>query len=114
MANALAKAHVNPKSVERLGFYVLAPRGQIQAGIFGQLVSKESIRSKVTERVAQYAGARDTWFRESFEPLLEHIELGLLSWESVLERIASIEQGAFQEFYALCLHFNPQRPERAV
>lgn len=114
MANALSKARVSPKSLERLGFYVVAPRGQIQAGIFGELVTKQSIRAKVLQRIAQYAGARDAWFRDCFEPLLEHIELGVLSWESVLERVSSTERDAFQEFYSRCLRFNPQSPERAV
>jgi hypothetical protein len=115
MANMLAKKQISPKSLERLGFYVVAPSGQINAGVFGELVTKPSIRTKVAARVAQYGGTRDTWFHEAFEPLLESVDLGVLSWESILERVVASEpKSALQEFYALCLRFNPQRAERAV
>jgi hypothetical protein len=110
MANMLATKNISPKSLERLGFYLVAPRGQIEAGVFGDLVSKSSVRSKVEIRVAQYAGQRDKWFREAFMPLLEQVDLGVLSWESILDRVQSEEsQTDLPEFYSQCLKFNPHQ-----
>lgn len=115
MAEMLNRKKIDPQSLDKLGFYVVAPHDQIKAGVFGELVTKRSIRGKVVKRIARYEGTRDTWFQESFEPLLEHIDLDLLSWESVLEHIESSEpQAALQKFYALCLRFNLNRPERGT
>jgi hypothetical protein len=115
MASMLAEKQISPKSLERLGFYVVAPRRQIEAGVFGELVTKSSIRAKVQARVAQYSGARDEWFGRHFEPLLEHLDLSLLSWESILERIQPEEsRAALSAFYSRCLEFNPQRVARVV
>lgn len=115
MANMLARANTSPGSLERLGFYVIAPSGQINAGVFGDLVTRQSVRNKVAARVAQYGGTRDGWFHEAFEPLLESVDLGVLSWESILEHIAAAEpRNTLPEFYALCLRFNPQRAQTTV
>ncbi len=115
MANMLAKERVNPASLERLAFYVVAPSSQISLGVFGDLVTKPSIHNKVAARVGQYGGTRDKWFREAFEPLLENVDIGMLSWEGILERVTSHEtDNALREFYSLCLRFNPQRAEPAV
>jgi len=112
LAHMLAEAQLSPKSMERLGFYVLAPQRQIQAGVFGDSVGKLSIHSKVEARVAQYGGSRDAWFRDAFEPLLEHVEMGLLSWESILDLIEPPgPPGEIRVFYHQCLRFNPQRAE---
>ena len=110
MANMLALAQVSAQSLDRLGFYVIAPRNQIDSGVFGDLVSKPSIRKKVAERVAQYNGARDDWFAKAFEPFIENVDLGVLSWESVLEHIyAEDPTNRILEFYSLCLRYSPQR-----
>lgn len=115
MANMLVTKQLSPKSLERLAFYVVAPRGQIDAGVFGDLVTERSIRDKVAARVAQFGGARDRWFHEAFEPLLEAVDLGVLSWESIIDHVADTEsQSTLREFYSLCLRFNPRRAERAV
>jgi hypothetical protein len=115
IANLLADAKISPESVEKLGFYVVAPRRQIDSGVFGDLVTKPSIRRKVAGRVAQHGGERDEWFRVAFEPLLQHIDVGVLSWESILDLLEGegAEDG-HREFYSRCLAFNPQRAERAV
>ena len=48
--------------MDSVGFYVLAPKVQIEQGIFSEQLSKESIQSKVRQRVEAYEGARDEWF----------------------------------------------------
>ncbi len=105
MAEMLERAGADPGAMESLGFYVVAPQEQIEAGVFGGLVRKGSVREKVAERVAGYEGSKDGWFRERFEPVLERIELELLSWESVLACIESTAPSAgLWQFYERCLN----------
>jgi hypothetical protein len=100
-------------TVERLGFYVLAPERQIQTGVFGNLVTKESVREKVGARVAQYRGEWDTWLSSAFEPVLRQIDLAVLSWESVLSTLPNDDDATgIREFYSLCQRFNPARGKR--
>jgi hypothetical protein len=110
MAHMLSVVGVSPNAVSRLGFYVLAPRKQIESGVFGDLLSRQSIEAKVRERVSAYGGAHDTWFRDSFLPLLERIEIAVLSWEQILASLpATQERAELERFYAQCLKFNPLR-----
>lgn len=110
MAHMLSVVGVSPDAVSRLGFYVLAPRKQIESGVFGNLLSCQSIEAKVRERVSAYDGAHDTWFRDSFLPLLERIEITALSWEQILASLpATKERAELECFYAQCLKFNPLR-----
>lgn len=107
MAHVMGVAGVSPKALERLAFYVVAPQSRIEAGAFGELVTKRSIHRKVAARVARYGGAKDEWFREAFEPALEHADVGTLPWESILDRTANAEDiSELREFYARCLEFN--------
>jgi len=106
MANMLYRAGRKPNALTQLGFYVVAPLQQIEANVFGNLVSKDSIRRKVAARAATYAGTRDAWFREAFEPLLDRVALGVISWESVVHQVQSEEYAAF---YKKCIAFNPLR-----
>jgi hypothetical protein len=107
MAWMLAAASVSPTDLERLAFYVVAPRSQIETNVFSDLVTKASIRAKVELRVAQYAGRRDEWFCQAFEPLLERVDLDVLSWESILACIERLEpETDLAAFYQRCLHFN--------
>jgi hypothetical protein len=111
----LASAGVQPSSLDRLGFFVLAPKQQIQSGVFGNLLSRQSIEAKVRERVATYEGAHHRWLEESFLPLLKCIDIAALSWEDVLADLpASPERAELERFYAQCLAFNPLRGESAA
>lgn len=113
IAHMLSIRGAAPADFSRLGFYVLAPHSQIGAGVFASLVTKDSIRQKVLSRIAAYAGKHDEWYQQSFLPVLECIDLDLLSWESVLESIpASPDREDLQKFYAQCLRFNPIRALR--
>lgn len=113
MAHMLDAAHVDPAALERVGFYVLAPKHQIQSGVFANLVTRESISQKVAARVAQYQGQWDKWLASTFEPMLQRIHLSILSWESILALLPNDEEAAgIRQFYSLCLQFNPGRAER--
>jgi hypothetical protein len=110
MAHMIDIAHVDLKTMERLGFYVIAPEAQINAGLFRALATKESIHRKVAARVAQYQGDWDTWLHSAFEPTLARIDVSLLSWESILDVLPNnAEASGIREFYSLCLKFNPPR-----
>ena len=102
MAEVLHRASRAPDAMSSLAFFVTAPQSQIEAEIFGDLVTKESIRGKVIARVASYSGERDEWLHEWFEPVLESVRVELLSWESLL--VGAPE--ALTEFYGRCLKYN--------
>ena len=87
IAEVLDRASVNPREMDYVGFYVLAPMIQIEQGLFSEQLSKESIQSKVKQRFEAYEGERDEWFEGAFQPLMEVIEIGEISWESVIEDI---------------------------
>jgi hypothetical protein len=77
MAEVLRLANRAPDAMRNLCFFVTAPQSQIDAAIFGDLVTKPSIRSKVVSRVASYSGERDGWLDDCFEPLLERVQVEL-------------------------------------
>jgi hypothetical protein len=115
IAHMLAVGGVSPDSLSRLGFYVLAPQQQIEAGVFGDLLSQQSIRAKVAQRIEPYEGVHDGWFQDSFLPILERIELRAIGWEQILEDLPPTEERAeLERFYAQCLAFNPLRGVSAI
>lgn len=110
MAAVLGRAGVIPSSVDRLTFYVVAPEARVRAGVFGDLVTKASVERKVRARVARYNRARDGWYDEHFVPLLEHIEIDILTWEGILDAIRGVDRGYGKEllaFYNQCLTYLP-------
>jgi len=115
MAYMLGDKGIDPSAVDRLAFYVVAPDVQVKSGVFADLVTKESIEQKVRERIMSYEGAHDAWFKSTFLPTLECIELGILSWEAILAALPkSKETELMFEFYERCLKFNPLRARNAV
>ena len=102
--------------MEKFAFYVVAPRRQVDAGVFGDLVAKPSILKTVKARVEKYQDEKyDLWFRETFQPVLERLDIGILSWESILDCLpTNAETSEIREFYGLCLQFNPQRGNSTV
>ena len=109
MAECLALANLNPASLERLDFIVLAPAQSIEKGTFAEKMTKTSIQSKTEQRVAAYQGDLDCWFKEKFLPALERVQLHSLSWEDAIDWIrAHNPQAADQldDFYQLCLKYS--------
>ena len=64
MAEVLRRAARPAARFSALGFYVLAPRAQIEAGVFRAQMQPGSIRHKVQRRVQGYGGLHDAWFDE--------------------------------------------------
>ena len=109
IAEALRRAGRAPETMDDLSFLVVAPRAQLDDGVFSWDTTVDAIRRKVRRRVEDYAGERDAWFRDWFEPMLRHLDVRCLSWEDVIEVIAFHEPEAGQRidsFYGKCLLFN--------
>jgi hypothetical protein len=112
VAEVLRRVERDPASVDDLAYLILAPQARIDDGVFAWETSAESIHRKVRRRVEEYAGERDAWFTDWFEPTLGRIELRCLSWEDVIEVVAfhDTESGQFiDSFYGKCLRYN--RPQ---
>ena len=105
IAETLRRADIESQPMERLAFLVVAPLDQIDSGVFGNRVTKASIRQRVQKRVDAYEGARDEWFDEWFIPTLDAIDLGVLSWEELLGGL----DPSYRAFYGHCrLHNKPR------
>lgn len=102
VAETLRCAGIEPQQMESFAFFTAAPRDQIDNGVFRDLVTKDSIRQRVQDRVAAYGGDRDEWFRQWFVPTLDAIDLGVLSWEEQLKGL----DPSYQVFYDQCLLHN--------
>ena len=88
---------------------MLAPESQIGRGIFEEQLKPESIRQKVAQRVDAYAGERDDWYAEWFQPTLARIDLRAASWEGLIDRIGEQDPaaaGSIQAFDERCLGVN--------
>ncbi|HMN27217.1 MAG TPA: hypothetical protein PKE45_03610 [Caldilineaceae bacterium] len=109
LAEVLRLAQRRAEDMEQVGFYVLAPQTQIEQHIFTKQLSRESIANKVAQRVQAYAGAKDAWHLDWFQPTLSTIKLGLLSWEELIATVQAVdgESGtALDTFYRRALVFN--------
>lgn len=112
LAEALRRLDRRPEEMDDLAFLVLAPHARLDDGIFEWDLSLDAIRRKVRRRVEDYAGERDHWFREWFDPTWRRVEVRSMSWEDIIDVIAfhSTRDGqVIDSFYGQCLRFN--RPQ---
>lgn len=115
IAELLSRANRKPADLKRLGLYVQAPTETIGYGWFKRPLDKADIRQKVERRVQAYEGKKDQWFEDWFLPVLNHMDIRCLSWESILEYIDSGDIAStsdLQDFYRKCLAFN--RPANQI
>lgn len=123
VAEVLWRAKRSPSELESIGFFVLAPSSQVGPVVLPSLLKKESLRAVVEERVHMYEGEREfeakrSWFEQAFLPLLDAIQVEVVTWEQVLAwiRHTAPEVGSsVAAFYEKCLEFNLQtlgRPQR--
>lgn len=117
IAHTLQMAQRKPESMEKVGFYVIAPKSQIDSGLFEEAMSFSSIRKRVDERMNHFTGeSRDAlteWYRNWFCPLTEKMErdktLRCIPWESLIQQIAELSADAgaeLRDFYDKCKQFN--------
>ena len=96
-----------------LGFYVFAPQQQIDQGVFGEHVTGASIRRKIANRIAAFEPEWRTtrlepWQTKWVHALLERIEMQVVAWETIVNRIQSVDASFGSEiasFYAKCLRY---------
>jgi hypothetical protein len=114
MAQVLCLANRQPERLPALGFYVIAPREQINLKLFEAQLSKASIQTKVAARVLQYAASdaqktKEKWFGDWFLPTLHQAEVECFAWENLIEEMRTRDADfglAFSEFYSDCVQFN--------
>ena len=109
MAEVVKRAGICPSQFEKIGFYVVAPKSQIEKDIFTKFMDKNDIQRNVQSRVSTYKGERDQWFDDWFKPTFQKTKLGVISWEDILSFISSKKAAdgkALQEFYDKCFKFN--------
>lgn len=122
MGETLRRAGQPISLYKSLGFFVLAPERQIEAGVFSSQMSKDGIRGRLVQRVQMYDSQCNRlelqkWLDEWALPLVDRMELACCSWESVIKRVsvAQPEYGAsLDEFYRLCLEYNAASGSTAV
>lgn len=109
MAELMSRADCPPSKLATLGFYVLAPQRQIDAGVFATFMSKEALERVVRDRVETYDADKSQWLEDWFLPTLSAMHVACLSWESILTFIES-EDPVFGNdlngFYNHCVEFN--------
>lgn len=116
IAEVLRRAGREADTIDDLALLILAPQARIDDGVFAWDAAPEAIRRKVRRRVEDYAGERDAWFRDWFEPTCRRVEVRCLGWEEVVDVIAfhSPEMGqVIDSFYGRCLHYNRPRARAA-
>ena len=83
MAEVLSRAGRRPQELSSLGFFVLAPREQVDRQFFSREMSVTSIEQKVAERVSEYPApdleAKEQWRRDWFLPTLSRMRYPRLS-----------------------------------
>jgi hypothetical protein len=109
MAKAIARAKISPSSFSRLDFIVLAPEDSLAKDTFRKQMERDSIHSKVRQRVSEYYGASNDWYHDYFEPTIDCIQLISLSWEDAIQWIGKEKPNnanAVFDFYNRCLEFS--------
>ncbi|WP_165069096.1 hypothetical protein [Paludisphaera rhizosphaerae] len=112
MAEILRRAERPAEEMDDLALVILAPQARIDDGVFAWDAAPEAVLRKVRRRVEDYAGERDAWFHDWFEPTWRRVEIRCLSWEEIIEVIAfhRPEEGqVLDSFYGRSLHHN--RPQ---
>jgi hypothetical protein len=113
MASMLNEAGRAIDAMKSLGFYVLAPQQQIDDGFFGDRMTAGSIRHKVASRISRYdeewrSVRLEPWNERWSSPLLNHIDLQVVSWESVIAKIKDSDPtwgDVVQNFYSRTLRY---------
>tara|TARA_B100002003_G_scaffold237909_1_gene255549 strand:- start:565 stop:1377 length:813 start_codon:yes stop_codon:yes gene_type:complete len=121
LMKALSKTERKLEDMDSVGFYLIAPKSQIEKGIFKKYMKHDSVRETVEERLSGYERcdveqkqpkdneSKEEWFKDWFLPTLEKIKMETLSWEQIIESV-NRKDGKngkeFSEFYSLCLKYN--------
>jgi hypothetical protein len=110
-----------PDTFTCVGFHVLAPLAQIKRNVFARQMTMQSIRDKITTRIAGYSQAHperredlERWRTEVVAPLLGRLDLRCIDWETLIEAIEARDarwRGELRVFYDRCCVFGRRRNE---
>jgi len=108
VAEVLHRAGAKPEAMEYLAFHVVAPREQIESGLFAESMSKPSIRDCVQRRAQAYEGEKDSWFQDAFLPTLQRISVSAIPWEEIVQALVgnAEDSSEIQAFLTKCLQYN--------
>jgi hypothetical protein len=113
MAESLSHCGKPPEQWKSLGFYLFAPKSQIDRGVFDNAMQKESIRDVIRRRINSYQcgepSGMQAWERLWFDPLLARLESRCVSWEETIEKVKGYDSevgSQIEEFYHRTLEFN--------
>lgn len=104
LAHIAGEAGLSPIGFSSYGFHVIVPHKRVSD--FAALTTKDSIRSKVEDRVTAYGGEKLAWFEQTFLPHLEAMDVGIITWENLLLDMES--NGAerkYRDFYKTCCQY---------
>jgi len=122
MAYVVSKDGTNLNDIKDLAFYTFLPYEQKSNPDIKMCITKEHIREAVRKRVDCYKECesyreKEDWFNTAFEPFLEKIKIGLISWEDILEYIQGVDKESHEmlnKFYELCKRFSECDPGDTV
>ena len=109
IAEVLRRGNKKADDLTSLGFYVLAPKSQIDEGIFKREMTKKHITKTVERRIKEHNDSKEDWWAEWFTPTINKIDIQTLSWEEIITKIEETDSSSGQElrkFYSYCLQFN--------
>jgi hypothetical protein len=109
IAEVFHRANLTPSPSMQIGFYVLAPKSQIEQGKFSKEMERSSILKKVEQRVQAYDGEKDDWYVEWFQPVFQQVDIQEISWEEIISTITEYEPETanyFEDFFKRCIQFN--------
>lgn len=103
MAHMIGEKGLRPEAFRKLAFFVIAPNIQIMKEKSFAFVSKENVTEKVSRRYREYGFENDDWLNDIFLPMMNLVELDVISWEEVLDSLpGSDEVDGLKEFYQRC------------
>lgn len=112
IAEVLERAKIIADQFDFIGFFVVAPKSQIDEGVFSEYMEKESIYNVVERRVSEYGEQNQkkiSWFKNWFEPTLQQMRIRTISWKKIIDLIAEkdpISGAKIKDFYQKCLNYN--------
>lgn len=116
MAELVGRAGRDPAGIPKTAFFVLAPKEQLEAGVFSKFMEKSSLKDVVATRVSAYDPDKAEWFESCFLPTLHSMRIDCLAWETVIADIKAADRpfgDDLEIFYNRCLEFNrPQKGNR--
>ena len=109
ISEVLSRANRRPSQLQSLAFVVIAPERRIRRGAITSKLSKQSVEEAVRSRVETFSPELDGWWEEWFVPTLDLIKVEAMSWEGLIEDIATVDESGSDElatFYDRCLKYN--------